>query len=86
MASSGDEDVFYFVYGEGSSRGERKMKRTQINADRLASMFEVIFILLLVLVKINGGFVSSLRSFCAHELILARIRTQIRLTIPLMVF
>ena len=86
MANSGNEDVFYFVYGEGSNRVTRKMKRVQISADRFASMFEVILILLLALVKIKGGFVSSLRSFCARELILARIRTQIRLTIPLRVF
>jgi len=44
MANSSDdrEDVFYFVHGEGSNRVERKMKRAQINAERLASMFEVI--------------------------------------------
>ena len=44
MANSSDdrEDVFYFVHGEGSNRVERKMKRAQINTERLASMFEVI--------------------------------------------
>ena len=42
MANSSVEDVFYFVYGEGTTRVERKMKSGQINSQRLASMFEVI--------------------------------------------
>ena len=45
MANSGldrfGEDVFYFS-GEGSNRVERKMKRSQVNSERLASVFEVI--------------------------------------------
>ena len=46
MANSGlgrfGEDVLYFFSGEGSNRVERKMKRSQVNSERLASMFELI--------------------------------------------
>ena len=67
MANSSEErdlDVFYFFFGEGPNRIERKMKRSQITAQRLASMFEVISVSLYVFgtVKIHSGFFSSLAS------------------------
>ena len=54
------EDVFYFVHGDGSNRVERKMKHAQINAERLASMFEVLTELIFGMIKMYGVLVSLL--------------------------
>ena len=42
MTNSGvDEDVSYFVHGEGTNRVERKKKRQQINVERLTVQLTV---------------------------------------------
>ena len=37
-----DEELLQFSHGEGENRSDRRLKRSQVTAERLSYMFEVI--------------------------------------------